>query len=93
LSLQVKGIPIVKDYTCQKLHTDTSGARLPSYTCQVAEKAREAKIISQTNKEFNPLQPVSRIEAYVMMMKSICVMPEITTPHWQSEVIKKATEH
>ena len=77
---------------CKKLHTDTFGTLVPSYTCQVAEKAQAAQIISPTNKQFNPLKPVSRIEAYIMMMKSICVMPETTNTNWQKEVIKKAME-
>ena len=83
---------MLRDYACQKLHTDTFGDLVPSYTCQVAEKAQAAQIISETNTEFNPLKPVSRIEAYVLMMKSICVMPETTDINWQQDVIEKAME-
>lgn len=81
-----------KEYTCLNLFTDTAGKSVPFYTCQVAEKAQATKIISETNTEFNPLKPVSRIEAYAIMMKSICVMPETTNTNWQKEVIKKAME-
>ncbi|MEI6710907.1 MAG: hypothetical protein WCK88_01225 [bacterium] len=79
----MKGIGILQDYTCKKSHTDTFGNLVPSYTCQVAEKAQAAKIISETNKQFNPLKPVSRIEAYAIIMKSICIQPETTNTHWQ----------
>lgn len=90
LSLSVRGVPILRDYTCQKHHTDTFGNLVPNYTCQIAEKAQAVKIISSLNKEFNPLKPVSRIEAYAIMMKSICVMPATTSSNWQTEVIKEA---
>jgi len=63
---------------------------VPTFTCQVAEKARTAGIISQTNKQFKPLQSVSRIEAYSIMMKSICVHPVTNSTNWKQEVIKKA---
>ena len=65
---------------------------MPIYTCQVAEKARAAKIISEANKEFNPLRPVSRVEAYAIMMKSICIQPDTTITPWQSSVIQKAID-
>ena len=71
------GTSLVNNYICFQLHTDTSGKLIPSYTCQVAEKAQAVKIISQTNKQFNPLKPVSRIEAYALMMKSVCI-PSVT---------------
>jgi len=58
----------------------------------VAEKARKTGIISQTNKEFKALQSVSRIEAYSIMMKSICVHPITNGNNWKTEVIKKAIE-
>ena len=83
---------MLRDYTCQKLHTDTFGDLVPSYTCQVAEKAQAVKMISETNKEFNPLKPVSRIEAYAIMMKSICVQPDTAITPWQSSVIQKAID-
>jgi len=92
LSLTVRGVPILRDYACKNRHTDTSGSKVPSFTCQVAEKAQEVQIISQTNKQFNPLKPVSRIEAYSVMMKSICVHPLTTSTNWQQEVIKQAQE-
>lgn len=90
LSLKVQGASILRDYTCQNLYSDTFGRFVPSYTCQVAEKAQAAQIISSTNTEFYPLQAVSRIEAYSIMMKSICVHPEANSLNWQTEVIKKA---
>jgi len=92
LSLTVRGVPILRDYTCQQIYTDTFGNKVPSYTCQVAEKARAEGIISQTNKQFNPLKSVSRIEAYLVMMKSICIYPTNNSTDWQREVITKARE-
>jgi hypothetical protein len=92
LSLMVQGVTISREYKCQKFHTDTSGSLVPRYTCQVAEKAQAAKIISPINKEFNPLKSVSRIEAYSLLMKSICVHPVTSDSDWQKEFIKKAIE-
>jgi len=86
------GVSLVSGYTCLKFHTDTTGNLIPSYTCQVAEKAQAEKIISQTNKQFNPLKSVSRIEAYSVMMKSICVHPVTNALNWETKVIKKAME-
>lgn len=92
LSLNARGTSIERAYVCQKRHTDTHSSRVPSYTCQVAEKAQAAGMISQTNTQFKPLQTVSRIEAYSIMMKSICVHPVTNANNWQKEVIKKAMQ-
>jgi len=73
-------------------YSDTIGTMIPWYTCQVAEKARMAHLISSTNIQFKPLNSVSRIEAYSIMMKSICVHPLTTVPNWKQEVTKKAIE-
>ncbi len=44
------------------------------------------------NTEFNPTKTVSRIEAYSIMMKSVCIHPETTPDNWKTEVIKKAMQ-
>jgi len=83
LSLSVRGVPLVAQYACQKMHTDTSGIRVPSFTCQIAEKARTAQIISPTKPEFSPLNPITRSEAYAVLMRSICIVPDAQYTNWQ----------
>jgi hypothetical protein len=51
-----------------------------------------AQLISAINTQFNPLRPVSRAEAYSMMMKSVCIQLITTEKNWEQEVIKKAIE-
>jgi len=92
LSLKMHGKSLVPNYTCLQLHTDTSGVLVPNYTCQVAELARQEGLICQTNEQFDPLKSVSRIEAYSIMMRSICVHPVTTSFNWQKKVIEKAME-
>ncbi len=90
--MKVGNFSLVPNYICQKIHTDTLGGIIPLYTCQVAEKARTTGLISQENTEFNPLKPISRIETYSIMMKSICVHPKTTSQNWQTAVINKAID-
>lgn len=90
LALNIREIPIFRDYKCQNFHIDTVGKQVPFFTCQVAEKARIADIISQTNTAFHPLQPLSRIEAYAIMMKAIRVLPPATEKDWKLGVMKQA---
>lgn len=92
VALKLRGIPMLREYSCHHLYEDIFSVGLPWFTCQAVEKAKTAQMISATNTHFYPLSPVSRIEAYSILMKSICVHPISTDENWKYLVIKKAQE-
>jgi len=61
--------------------------------CEVVEKAQTAGLISTTNKQFRPLDAISRSEAYSILLKSICIHPVTTSQNWQKEVAKTAKKY
>ncbi len=92
IGVRLRGIPLESGYECQKSHTDTVKG-VASWVCEAAEKAQTAGLISATNKQFRPLDTMTRSEAYSVLMKSICVHPETTYKNWQTEVAKAAKEY
>jgi hypothetical protein len=91
-AVRLRGIPLEPEYICQKNHTDTV-KDVPSWVCEVVEKAQTAGLISATNKQFNPLSTMSRSEAYLVIMKSVCIYPGSTSSNWQAEVAKTAKQY
>lgn len=89
---RLRGIPLDDNYDCQGSHTDTERG-VASWVCEAAEKAQIAGLISATNTKFRPLDTMTRVEAYSVLMKSICVHPETTYKNWQTEVAKAAKEY
>ncbi len=92
ISIRLRGIPLDSDYDCQKSHTDTVRG-VSSWVCEAAEKAQIAGLISATNRQFRPLDTMTRSEAYSVLMKSICIHPQTTYKNWQTEVAKAAKEY
>lgn len=91
MAVRVREIPLESRYTCQRKHTDTTSGS--SWVCEVVEKAQVAGLISATNKQFRPLNTITRAEAYSILLKSICVHPETTQKNWQTEVAKTAKKY
>lgn len=50
-------------------------------------------MISGANKQFRPLDTITRAEAYSILLKSICIHPETTSKNWQTEVAKTAKQY
>ena len=92
MAVRVREIPLESGYTCQKKHTDTSSGTA-SWVCEVVEKAQAAGLISATNKQFRPLDTITRAEAYSILLKSICIHPSTTSQNWQTEVAKTAKKY
>ncbi len=88
IALKLSGIEVTGLYICQNRFTDTP----TPYSCEVAEKAQFAGLISQERTTFRPTRSVTRVEAYAIFMKSICVAPETNENNWQNLIIKKAIE-
>ncbi len=86
--LKFSGVEVNGMYICRNKFTDTP----TPYSCEIAEKAQTAGIISKERETFEPERPVTRIEAYAIFMKSICVAPETNENNWQKLIIKKAIE-
>ncbi|MEI6711809.1 MAG: hypothetical protein WCK88_06600, partial [bacterium] len=91
IAVRLRGIPLESDYQCQKSHTDTVKG-VASWVCEAAEKAQMAGLISATNKQFRPLDTMTRSEAYSVLMKSICVHPDTTYLNWQTKVAQAAKD-
>lgn len=88
IAIKFSGIEVTGLYICQNRFTDTP----TPYSCEVAEKAQFAGLISQERTTFHPTRSVTRVEAYAIFMKSICVAPETNENNWQKLIIKKAIE-
>ncbi len=88
IALKLSGIEVTGMYICQNKFTDTP----TPYSCEVAEKSQAAGLISQERTTFRPTRSVTRVEAYAIFMKSICVAPETNENNWQKLIIKKAIE-
>lgn len=93
MAARMRGIPLDEStYDCQKNQNDTVKG-VPSWVCEVAEKSQAAGLISSANKSFRPLDPMSRAEAYSVLMKTICVHPKTTDQNWQVEVARAAIKY
>lgn len=90
--MTIRGVSLSEYYACENRHSDTQGESVSESTCQIAEKAQDAGIISRSKTTFRPLDSVTRVEAYSMLMKSACVTIEKTNPDWRINVIEKAIE-
>lgn len=65
----------------------------PGHACQVVEKAADNNLITRANSLFRPYDTISRAEAYAILMKSICIVPDNSSSDWQTNIAQKAREH
>ena len=91
IAARIRGIPLdlSSAYNCENLYSDTVRG-VPSWVCEVAEKANAADLITSANKAFRPLDTMSRAEAYAVLLKSICITLDTSSTNWQTNVAKTA---
>lgn len=92
LAVTIRGVELSEYYACEGRHSDTQGDNISESTCQIAEKAQNAGIISRSKTTFRPLDSVTRVEAYSMLMKSACITIDKNNADWRQNVIEKAIE-
>ena len=100
MATRIRNIPMKDNYVCQNIFSDVTGASVPGWTCQIAERAMESGLITTGREIFQPLQGATRAEAYATLMKSVCInissevvsnFPEDNTfDTWQKKVISAA---
>lgn len=91
IASRIRGIPLdlSSDYQCENRYSDTARG-VPSWVCEVAEKSQTAGLITSANKKFRPLDTMTRSEAYAVLLKSVCIIPETTSTNWQTNIAKTA---
>lgn len=92
LAVTIRAVELAEYYACEGRHSDTQGDNISESTCQIAEKAQDAGIISRSKTTFRPLDSVTRVEAYSMLMKSACITIDKNNTDWRANVIEKAIE-
>lgn len=92
LAVTIRGVELAEYYACEGRHTDTQDDNISESTCQIAERAQDAGIISRSKTTFRPLDSVTRVEAYSMLMKSACITIDKNNADWRDNVIEKAIE-
>lgn len=99
IATRIRNIPMKKNYICQNMFLDVSATTLPSWMCQIAERAANAGLISRERTSFEPLMPASRAEAYSTLLASICIDTSSESivgfagknvDAWQKKVIRSA---
>jgi subtilisin family serine protease len=91
LWLALSNTTLADVYVCRGWYVDIG--LTPSYACQVIEEAAKKQLITRANTLFRPSDTLSRAEAYAILMKSICIVPDGSSPDWQTNIARKAREH
>lgn len=100
IATRIRNVSMKESYVCQNIFSDVSATTTPGWTCQVAERAANSGLISRERVAFGPLLPASRVEAYSILLASICIDPSSESitgfagknqiEAWQKKVIKSA---
>ncbi len=93
IAVRINRIELTSNYVCKNIYSDTTGYGVSPWTCQFAERSQEAGLISGSRSTFRPLDSVTRAEAYAILLKSACIVPNITPDNWQIGVIESAMEY
>lgn len=93
IAVRINRIELTSNYVCKNIYSDTTGYGVSPWTCQFAERSQAAGLISGSRSTFRPLDSVTRAEAYAILLKSACIVPNITPDNWQIGVIESAMEY
>lgn len=76
VALKMKWLILPVNYRCQWYFVDISDSTPNNWICRVVELASDIEFISRNNRYFRPEDPVTKLEAAAVIMKSVDMKPD-----------------